>query len=69
MSEANASEYRVVALPRNFSHWPYSLTDGLYRTVDLFRSEAAAYYSARILNEGRAYIDNHAPVGCRVMPR
>lgn len=68
MSTQQTNEYRVMRLSR-CSALPYGvMLPELNVWVDRFHTEPAACYAARVLNEGRAVIDSHAPLGCKVMP-
>lgn len=61
---AHAHGYRVAPSYALLCEW--AIVDGDNRTVDIMRVRAVAEYMAEKLNAGKATINPHACVGCRV---
>ena len=47
---------------------PFALFDSDDHLIDMYRTHSAVDYTVRELNAGRALVDPHLPLGCRVQP-
>jgi hypothetical protein len=64
----SAIEYRFDRSSFGWELRAASYAGGPVKTVDYLRTQSAAEYAARELAAGRAHIEPHRPVGCRVQP-
>lgn len=63
---AICAEIRTYSIRRADQPFNWAVIDACGAVVDFFRSEPAANYAVVALVAGRASIDIHAPVGCRI---
>ena len=68
-----STEQRWMVSPRSYhgcmgyAALRYAVFPAAGLPVDYFRTRAAAEHAARELNAGRARVDAHAVIGCRVV--
>jgi hypothetical protein len=48
--------------------WPFGLYDSDDHLIDTYRTRSAIDHAVRELNAGRALVNPHRPLGCRVQP-
>jgi hypothetical protein len=60
--------YGLDPSPLGWALWTASVAGGSAQAVDHLRSRSAADSAVRELAAGRAHIERHRPVGCRVQP-
>jgi len=61
-------QYRFDECPLGWALRRRSFADQAFSTVDYIRTRAAVEYAVRELMAGRAHLEAHRPVGCRVQP-